>query len=196
MFLFNKIVSKAGQTDFIKLSLAEEDSVFNYKNWLGINIDTLILYFGSKIAIYFTYLQNYLKMLMFIGFFIWFLDWIRGAYEGSLGDIGAAIEGNILILMCYLIMVWSFVFAEQWKLEERRYSVKYGQEKYLLVDKERTNFKSRYIRDITNSNPNSLEDQPKKRKCTMIISLVISLIIIIMSVISVFLMLYFRFAMA
>jgi hypothetical protein len=195
IFLFNKILPKAGKTDFIKSSVTEENSMFALRNLLGINIETTLNYYGSKIALYFHYRSFYLKTLLFVGFIIWILDWARSAAAGAASGIGEAVESNLMIISCYIIAVWSFIFFETWKRDERRYAVKFGQEKYLLADKQRTNFRSRYIRDVANSNPNALEDRKKRRRCIMIISLLISLGIIILSVASVFGILYLKYAL-
>ena len=210
-FLFNQIMPASSSTDFIKRPLSDENAFYKISNALGISVPTMYNYYGSKIAIFFVFLSYFIKMTLGIGLLIWILDFVRAYYSQfrkfinsklnlSIGEIqvkptfeGLDSESNLLLANTFLICIWSCVFLEFWKKRESFYSIEFGQFRYLKEEKERSSFKSTYERNVGNGNYNDLKDFPTARLTKMVVSFLISAVIIALSVLSVFLMLYFRY---
>ena len=171
---------------------------------MELDIDPIQNYFGEKIALYFTYLQNFtssLKLYSYFGVLLFFLDLFL-LYKGNSEDLDFPglkeldpTKKNPLVINIWMewyhyvrmiftvfVVIWTSVFLEYWKRKQKNFAIKFGQLEFKEKEQERPDFKGKYKRNLGSGSMNQRVYSAKKRQIKKIIGGLISFAIIICSV--------------
>lgn len=191
---------EAEDRDFIDVPFSENTKV-PFFSPSELDIDPIQNYFGEKIALYFTYLQNFAASLKAFGIFgvlIFIVDQIL-LYKGNLElvvgeDLNHWMEWYhyVRIIFTLFIVIWTTLFLEYWKRKEKNFGIRYGQLDYEEKEQERPGFNGIFKRDLANSSMNVLVYSKTKRQFKMLFGGLISFIIILLSVAATLLIMYFK----
>ena len=219
--LLNLMSDEGLQSDFIGKSLSEECS-FKLFRPFSFPIDKIKDYFGEKVAIYFLYIKTQSKSMLYTSFILVVLDFIRQQafdtmlnypqleierakeierLKGEGADISAyppklnyMIEKNWIILMAFVIMIWSTMFVNRWERVELMWNTKQGNDTEKVAKTERPfQNKSAYLRrDLASSNPNFRVDKVKDRAFRTMITFLITIALTIASILTTFIVFEFK----
>jgi anoctamin-10 len=138
---------EAEDRDFIDIS-TKQDTEFSLFSPMELDIDPIQNYFGEKIALYFTYLQNFTASLKSFGYFgvLMFIVDEYLLYKGNQGltfpapnSLDPEVPNPIIIskymewyhyfrmIFTLFIVIWTSIFLEHWKRKQKNFAIKFGQ---------------------------------------------------------------------
>jgi anoctamin-10/anoctamin-7 len=108
-------------------------------------LDEIRDYFGEKVALYFSFLEFYTRMLILptvCGLVFFILQLTADSIEDAKG----------LYIFAFIVIFWCTAFGEVWKRKEARHRLNWGMLNFIEKEQTRPEFVGEYIRSPINGN--------------------------------------------
>ena len=147
---------------------------------------SLIPYFGERISLYFkfsVFYSTYLMPLALLGIIAYLLDLVVFFWDSesqtsdNLQIEWFEITGSLMIFtLAFSLIIWSVVFYYDWQNVERRFNLRFGQGKDMIL-KERLDFKNyNYKRSLINDFMNNKDNQKRNQFFKFVAAIVLTLL--------------------
>jgi len=155
----------------------------SFENTIVLNQDkfperTMINYFGEKVTLYFNFVNFYRDRMVWISTFGFVIMGLQLLYQ--LNVVGFAVGAStallyevVCLLFCCFVVIWSFRFYIRWRVFEKEFAIRCGQDGVEETKEVRREFKGNFHRSIIDDKINSIDQNQSIRRRKLIISMII-----------------------